>query len=112
MSNEYRAFLILPLALVPAGNEIASQMGWGQGDVYSIPITDGSGEVTHKGLSTVLSQSFVDVLASPPELPWVSEVIGALIMDYGPAEGADARAQAVSLMREHSLELWIEEQTG
>ncbi|MFY0623468.1 MAG: hypothetical protein JXQ89_17430 [Pelagimonas sp.] len=112
MSNEYRAFLILPLALVPAGNEIASQMGWGQGDVYSIPITDGSGEITHKGLSTVLSQSFVDMLASPPEFPWVSEVMGALIMDNGPAEGADARAQVKALMVERGLEVWEASETA
>jgi hypothetical protein len=112
MSNEYRAFLILPLALVPAGNEIASQMGWRQGDVYSIPITDGSGEVTHKGLSTVLSKSFVDMLASSPELPWVSEVISSRIMSYGLAGTTDALAQATALMAEHSLELWIEEQSG
>ncbi len=112
MSNEYRAFLILPLALVPAGNEIASQMGWGQGDVYSIPITDVSGQVTHKGLSTVLSQSFVDMLASPPELPWVSEVISSLIMSYGPAHGTDAMTQAKTLMTDHGLEMWIEEQSG
>jgi hypothetical protein len=79
---------------------------------YSIPITDGSVEITHKGLSTVLSQSFFDMLVSLPKLPGVADVIGAFIMVYGPAQGIDAMAREKPLMGAHSPECWFEELAG
>lgn len=39
-------------------------------------------------------------------------VIGALIMDYMPAQGADAMAQAKALMAEHGLEMWEAPETA
>lgn len=71
------AILIVPAAHVAAADAIAAAMGWGEGRVYSIALSDqpDTGAVTHYAHRPDVSESFIATFTAakagtyPPGLP-------------------------------------------
>lgn len=75
------AILIIPAALCPAAEAVATAMGWGSPS-YTIPLSDGSAEgATHWACRTNVSPAFEALLADPPALPGLDAVLAGLIAD-------------------------------
>lgn len=97
------AVLIIPAALLPAAEAVATAMGWGSPS-YTIPLSDGSAEgATHWGCRTRVSPVFEGLLADPPPLPGLPEVLAALIVDISAVQ--DGRPHLEQVAAAHGLEL-------
>ena len=96
------AVLIIPAAMRDAANAVGAAMNWGP-DNYTIPLSSDGVSVTHYGCRTYVSQEFITMLETPPDIPGVTEVIAALIVDlsetFAPWDHADAAFAAAGLVR-------------
>ena len=94
--------LIIPAALRDAANAVGMAMNGGP-DNYTIPLSIDGVTVTHYGCRTGVSQEFITMLSSPPNIPGIAEVLAALIVDLSdtlaPWDHADAAFAAAGLVR-------------
>lgn len=61
------AVMIVPASGLAAANAFGQAMGWGPGN-YSVPLSPtGAAPATHWGCRATVYQTFLDLLANPPE---------------------------------------------
>ncbi len=102
------AVLIVPATDRDAANALGEAMGWGP-DNYSVALSgNGLEPPTHWGCRADVSQSFIDMLATPPEEAW--PVLAVLISDF--SEGLHPYEHWVSVLEAHGLQIIQSDDVG
>lgn len=71
------AVLIIPAPYKSAANVVGEAMGWGP-DNYTVPLSSNGTSITHYACRTDITQGFLDLLETPPDIPGVATVLAAL----------------------------------